>query len=167
MRSMTEENAKAAFAGESQAHMKYLNFAEKAEEEGKENAARLFKAASYSEQVHASNHLQVLNGIASTDDNLAKAASGEKFEVDEMYPAYIAVADLQEEKGAKQSFHYAFETEKAHLAFYDRARAAVASGGDAPIGELWVCNRCGFTMEGDPPDKCPLCGNPKVNFVKF
>ena len=167
MRSMTEENAKAAFAGESQAHMKYLNFAAKAEEEGKGNVARLFRAASYSEEVHASNHLQVLSGISTTAENLAEAAGGEKFEIDEMYPAYIAVADLQEEKAAKQSFHYAIEAEKAHLAMYRKAHEVVVSGGDAPIGELWVCNKCGYTMEGDPPDRCPVCGNPKANFVKF
>jgi rubrerythrin len=164
---MTEENVKAAFAGESQAHVKYLNFAEKAAEEGKQNAARLFKAASYSEQVHASNHLRVLEAIASTAENLSDAAAGEKFEVDEMYPAYIVVADDQQEKDARRSFNYAFQTEKAHLEFYDRACEAVKAGGDATIGELWVCNVCGLTMEGEPPDKCPICGNPKANFVKF
>ena len=53
MRKMTEENLKNAFAGESQAHIKYLAFADKAHQENWPNAARLFRANSYAEQVHA------------------------------------------------------------------------------------------------------------------
>ena len=66
MNKMTEANLQAAFAGESQAHMKYLNFAEKAEKEGLHNVARLFQAASYAEQIHASNHLRALDGLQGT-----------------------------------------------------------------------------------------------------
>ncbi|GAG08338.1 unnamed protein product, partial [marine sediment metagenome] len=56
MKKMTEENLKNAFAGESQAHMKYLAFADKAEKENFSNVARLFRANSFAEQVHATNH---------------------------------------------------------------------------------------------------------------
>ena len=42
MRKMTEENLKAAFAGESQAHMKYRIFADIAAQENKPNLSRLF-----------------------------------------------------------------------------------------------------------------------------
>jgi nitrite reductase (NADH) large subunit len=167
MKKMTEQFMKDAFAGESQAHMKYLNFAKKAEEEGKANVARLFKAASYSEQVHASRHLSVMEGVEGTAENLAGAAGGEGFEIDEMYPAYIAVAIEQDEPEAQESFNHAMQTEKVHQELYTRAKKAVDAGGDANLAELWVCDFCGFTMEGEAPDKCPLCGNPKKNFVKF
>ena len=60
MKETTKENLKTAFAGESQAHMKYLAFAAKAKREGKPNIARLFKAIAYAEQVHAINHLKEL-----------------------------------------------------------------------------------------------------------
>lgn len=63
MRKMTKENLRNAFAGESQAHMRYLIFAEKAEEEGFKNLARLFRAIVYAEQVHATNHYNVLEMI--------------------------------------------------------------------------------------------------------
>ena len=76
MRKMTEENLKAAFAGESQAHMRYLIFAEVAEREGKPNIARLFRAIAYAEQVHAQNHLRELSGIQDTPRNLAEAIAG-------------------------------------------------------------------------------------------
>ena len=104
MKKMTEENLKAAFAGESQAHMKYLVFADKAEQEGKLNTARLFKAIAYAEQVHATNHLKALGNVKSTSENLDTAIGGETFEVEEMYPAYNAVAELQNEKGAKRAW---------------------------------------------------------------
>jgi rubrerythrin len=167
MHKMTEQHLKEAFAGESQAHLKYRSFAERAEEEGKANVARLFKAASYSEQVHATRHLEVLEGVGSTAENLAGAVAGEGFEIDEMYPAYIAVAVEQDEPEAQETFNHALETEKVHRELYQRAKGAVAAGGDAAIETLWVCNYCGFTMEGEPPDQCPLCGNLRKNFVKF
>lgn len=167
MHKMTEENVKDALAGESQAHVKYLNFAEKAEEEGKANVARVFRAASYSEQVHATRHLEVLDGVGDTVRNLDAAMGGESFEVAEMYPAYIAVAIEQDEPEAQESFNWAMEAEKVHHGLYERSKEAVASGADPIIEDIWVCPFCGFTMEGDPPGKCPLCSTPKKRFVKF
>ena len=73
MRAMTETNLKDAFAGESQAHMKYLAFAEKAEKDGFPKVALLFRAISYAEQVHAHNHLKVLDGVGDTAANLEAA----------------------------------------------------------------------------------------------
>ncbi|MGD0784113.1 MAG: ferritin family protein, partial [Candidatus Aminicenantales bacterium] len=95
MKKMTEENLKSAFAGESQAHLKYLAFAEKAQQENLPNVARLFKANSFAEQVHAVNHLKTLSGVGKTADNLAAAVGGETFEFEEMYDAYKAVAERQ------------------------------------------------------------------------
>ena len=105
-------------AGESQAHIKYLAFAAQAEKEGKPNIARLFEAIAYAEQVHATNHLKELGGIGDTVANLEAAIGGETFEVDEMYAAYLAVAELQGEKGAKRSMTYAIEAEKIHADMY-------------------------------------------------
>jgi len=83
MHAMTKENLKAAFAGESQAYMKYALFANKAEEEGFKNIARLFRAIAFAEQVHAGNHLQALEGINDTSSNLSAAMEGERCEVNE------------------------------------------------------------------------------------
>ena len=167
MSKMTAANVKDAFAGESQAHMKYLNFAEKAAEEGKDNVARLFRAASYAEQTHATAHLEVLHGIGTTAANLDEALAGEAFEIAEMYPAYIAVAIEQGEIEAQESMNHALQVEKQHHALYSRAKEAVQAGSDVTLGELWVCNYCGFTAENEAPGKCPICGNPRKNFVKF
>ncbi len=167
MRKMTEQFMKDAFAGESQAHVKYLAFADRAERDGFPAVARLFRAASFAEQVHATAHLRVLSGIGSTADNLATAFAGESFEVEEMYPAFEAVANLQEEKAAVRSIQRAVDAEKVHALLYSRAKEAVAGGRDVEVARVVVCASCGYTAEGEAPDKCPLCGAPKERFQAF
>ena len=167
MKKMTEENVKAALAGESQAHIKYLAFADKAAAEKLPNVARAFNANAYAEQVHATNHLKTLGGIGTTKDNLDAAVGGENFEVEEMYPAYVVVAQAQGEKTAEKFFNWAMAAEKVHADAYRGARSAVESGRDIAYKPIHVCSFCGFTMEGDAPDKCPLCGTPKDEFLTF
>jgi len=167
MKKMTEEFLKNALAGESQAHIKYAAFAEKAQQEKFPNVARLFKANSYAEQVHATNHLRTLGGIGKTAENLEGAIGGETFEVTEMYDAYKVVAEHQGEKQALLMFHRADEAEKVHADLYKKAKAAVAAGKDTDGDPIHVCPVCGFTMHGAAPDACPLCGAPKDKFVRF
>jgi rubrerythrin len=167
MKKPTEDNVKAAFAGESQAHMKYLAFAAAAEKESLANIARLFRAASYSEQMHATAHLGVLKGVGKTAENLKGAIEGETFEVDEMYPAYIATGNEQEEKVAVMWFNYALQAEKVHAGLYKKAKENADKGKDLGYFPIQVCGRCGFTVEGEAPDKCPVCGAPKEKFVRF
>ncbi len=167
MKKITEQNVKDAFAGESQAHVKYLAFSEKASAEKLPNIARAFKASAFSEQVHATNHLKTLAGIQKTAENLAAAVGGETFEVEEMYPAYISVAELQSEKTALIYLRAAMAAEKVHAAIYKKAIEAIDKGGDLDANPIHVCSVCGFTMEGKAPDKCPVCGAPKEKFVLF
>lgn len=167
MKDMTKENLKAALAGESQASIKYWAFSEQAEKEGKPNIARLFKAISHAERVHAINHLRELGGIGDAVANLGAAIEGENFEVDEMYAAYLAVADSQDEKGAVRSMTYAREAEKIHAEMYGDARKLAQDGKDIDIAEVYICPTCGFTHIGEPPDRCPVCKVKKENFTVF
>lgn len=167
MRKMTDDNLKAAFAGESQAHMRYLIFSSLAEKEGRQNLARLFQAIAYAEQVHATNHLKALAGVGQSTDNLDTAIAGETYEVEEMYPAFLAVAELQEEKGARRSCNYALQAEKVHAAMYQQAKQTVAEGKDITIGPILICPECGYTVEGEAPEKCPLCGIKGDRFWRF
>jgi rubrerythrin len=164
---MTEKNLHDAFAGESQAHMKYLNFSARAEKDGFPAVAKLFKAISFAEQVHASSHLRTLGEIKSTAENLQAAIDGENFEVDEMYPAYDAVANLQGEKDAVRSIHYAVEAEKVHAKMYMDAKSSVAGGKDISVKSVHVCKVCGFTAVDGSPHKCPVCGAPQSQFESF
>jgi rubrerythrin len=167
MRKMTEDNLKSAFAGESQAHMRYLIFATKAEEEGFQNVARLFRAISYAEQVHATNHYEVLRMIRGSVDNLQVAIDGETYEVNEMYPAYNVVAKLQEEQGAQTTTDWALQAEKVHAGMYQKAKQAVESEKDIKLGPIYICENCGYTVEGEAPSRCPICGVSKEKFRKF
>jgi rubrerythrin len=167
MKQMTQDNLKAAFAGESQAHMKYTNFAERAEKDGRPNVARLFHAAAYAERVHASGHLRTLEGIGDTAANLKAAIAGETFEVDEMYPAYKATAEAQAEPKALRIMDWALKAEVVHAALYTQAHKAVSEGKDLEAFDIWVCTTCGFTMEGEAPGVCPVCGAKHEKFRKF
>jgi len=167
MHKMTQTNLETAFAGESQAHMRYLIFADKAERQGFPNVARLFRAISYAEQVHATNHFKALGNLGKTAANLEAAIGGETYEVEEMYPAFLAVAELQGEKAAVRSNTWALETEKVHAEMYGAAKSTVEAGKDAEVEQVYVCSVCGWTGEGEPPDECPLCKAKKKKFITF
>ncbi len=167
MHEMTKSNLEAAFAGESQAHMKYLIFADVAEKDGFPEAARLFRAIAHAERVHATNHLKQLKKIGKTVENLETAFSGENFENTEMYPAFDAVAKLQNEKGAIRTFHYAIEAEKIHEVMFTEAREMVLAGNDLVSAHVYVCPICGHTHIGELPDKCPVCNVPKDRYIEF
>ena len=167
MRIMTSNNLKDAFAGESQAHMKYQIFSDEAAKDGFPNVSRMFKAIAHAEKVHARNHLKELGGIGKLTDNLQAAYDGETFEVDEMYPAYKAVAELQQEKGAVRSAHYALEAEKIHAQMYADAKKVVEAGSDIQLGTVQICEICGYTGEGEAPAVCPVCGAPAGKFTAF
>ncbi len=167
MKKMTEKNLSDAFAGESQAHMKYLAFADKAEQEGYKDVARLFRAIAYAEQVHATNHLKELGGVNSTEENLQAAREGENFEIEEMYPAYKAVAELQKESGALRSINFALSAEKLHRELYDSAKKELTEKKEVKLDKIYICPVCGYTVVGEAPEKCPVCGAPKEVFKEF
>ena len=160
----TQDNLNDAFAGESQANRRYLFFAERADEEGHPVIARLFRAAAEAETVHARNHLGALGEIKSTGENLKAAISGEHYEFTQMYPGFIERAKSEGNTDAEVSFDLANKVEKIHHALYDKALKAL-SGGEALKDEPYlVCQRCGYTVGGQAPEKCPVCGAPRSMF---
>ncbi|MCJ7581491.1 MAG: rubrerythrin family protein [Candidatus Aminicenantes bacterium] len=167
MKEKSEKNLNDAFAGESQAHIKYMAFGAKAEQENMPNVARIFRANSYAEQIHATNHLRTLSGIQSTSENLKGAIEGETYEVEEMYPAFIKDAQEEQEPAAERMNAWALAAEEVHARLYKKAKSAVDGGQDVDLESIHVCQVCGFTMEGDAPDICPVCGTPKSRFTQF
>ncbi|MCK4370642.1 MAG: rubrerythrin family protein [Candidatus Lokiarchaeota archaeon] len=165
--SKTEENLKTAFAGESQANRKYLAFAEKAEKEGFQQVAKIFRAAAAAETVHAHNHLRVLGGIKSTKENIKAAVEGEHYEFTKMYPEFLEDAKNEGNKDAERSFHLANEVEKVHHKLYEVALEAVENGKDLEKKDVYICPVCGYTHEGEPPEVCPVCGAVKKVFKKI
>ncbi|MGZ7044258.1 MAG: rubrerythrin family protein [Methanobacterium sp.] len=160
----TYENLKEAFAGESQANRKYLAFAKKAEEEGFFQVARLFRAAAHAETVHAHNHLEVMKGINSTEENLKTAIDGEVAEFKEMYPAFIEDAKSDNNEAALWSFNVANRVEEIHAELYDKALQTLGNNVETIY---YVCNFCGNTVEKEAPSICPICGAPQKEFKKM
>ncbi len=128
--SRTEENLKAAFAGESQANRRYLYFANKADVEGQNDVAALFRSTAEGETGHAHGHLEWLEQvgdpatglpIGSTRNNLKAAVAGETHEYTDMYPG---MAKMAREEGFDEIADW-FETlakaERSHANRYTKA----------------------------------------------
>lgn len=181
MNAMTAENLRSAFGGESQAHMRYRIWSDKAEKDGFPTVARLFMATSDAEQVHATLHFKALKdvagdflvasgagfGLSTTSDNLQGAINGELHEVNQMYPAYIAVAEMQEEKTAISAMRFAIEAEKVHAKLFTQAKEAVDAGKDLEAKVVELCPVCGYITLTGEEDKCPLCNAKKELFVAY
>jgi rubrerythrin len=162
----TENNLKEAFAGESQASQKYLAFAKKADQEGFNNIARLFRTAAEAESIHANGHLSALGTIGSTAENLHAAISGETHEYTEMYPPMLQQAEAENHK-AKRMFGYATKAEAVHAKLYKMALDAVTQGKDLTESNIYLCPVCGHIELGKPPAACPICGVKGEKFLKL
>ena len=164
--SKTHENLEEAFAGESQANRRYLFFAEKADEAGNKQIARLFRAAAEAETVHARNHLRVLGEIKSDKENLESAVGGENYEFTQMYPSFIEQAKTENNQKASDSFDLANKVEKIHHRLFQEALSSLESGKSFKDTPYFVCQVCGNTVEGEAPERCPICGAPRSRFKR-
>lgn len=160
----TQDNLEEAFAGESKANRKYLAFADKAEQDGYQPVAKLFRAAADAETVHAKNHLRVMGGVGKTTDNLKSAISGETAEFREMYPKFIEQAKKEKANDAViLSFDVANKVEKIHAGLYQKALYNLGKNKET---DYYVCQICGNTVEDEAPGRCPICNAPKEMFKK-
>ncbi len=159
----TYENLMEAFAGESQANRKYLAYAKKAEKEGNLNAAKLFKAASDAETLHALRHFEVAGKVGSTAENLKDGVAGETHEYKEMYPPFVAQAETEGNKAAVMSFTYAMKAEEVHAGLYQDALENLDNKEEV---FYYLCPVCG-NIEKFVPEKCSICGVPGDKFIKY
>lgn len=159
----TLDNLMEAFAGEAQANRKYLAYSKKAEKEGKLNAAKLFRAASDAETLHALKHFEVAGKIASTADNLKDAVAGETYEYRDMYPDFVKEAEAAGNKAALRSFTFAMKAEEVHAKLYQEALEHLDETGEV---FYYLCPVCG-NIEKFVPEKCSICGAPGDKFIKY
>jgi rubrerythrin len=162
--SKTEENLKAAFAGESQARNKYDYFAKVARKEGYHYIAKIFDETAINEMQHAKDEFKLLKGIGDTKANLKEAIAGEHYETTKMYPTFAKEAEEEGNKEAAALFKQIAKVEKEHEERYKRLLKMVEDGTvfkrEKPI--RWKCSKCGFIHEGkEPPAMCPSCKHPK------
>ena len=128
--SKTEENLKAAFAGESQANRRYLYFANKADVEGQNDVAALFRSTAEGETGHAHGHLEWLEQvgdpatglpIGSTRDNLKAAVAGETHEYTDMYPGMAKTAREEGFDEIADWFETLAKAERSHANRFTKA----------------------------------------------
>lgn len=161
--SKTMEHLMAAFAGEAEANRKYLAYGEKAQKEGKINAAKLFKAASDAETIHALKHFEVAGKIGDTAANLKDAVAGETYEFQEMYPDFVKQAEAEGNKAAVRSFTFAMKAEQVHARLYQEALDNLDETEEI---FYYLCPVCG-NIEKFIPEKCSICGVPGERFIKY
>ncbi|MDD3308284.1 MAG: ferritin family protein [Acetobacterium sp.] len=161
--SKTLNNLMEAFAGESEANRKYTAYAKKAEADGKMNAAKLFKAASDAETLHALKHFEVAGKIHSTVENLKDAVAGETHEYSEMYPDFLKEAEAEGNKEAVRTFTFAMKAEEVHARLYQEALENLDQTEEV---FYYLCPLCG-NIEKVVPDRCPICGVMGTSFIKY
>ncbi len=173
----TLENMQAAFNGESNAHLRYLAFAHRAEADGYGEVATLFRAAARAEQVHAANHAAVIKEmgavpvsrietltVKSTRENLEEAIKGESYERDTMYPDFLRQARADRNERAIVSLNYARTAEIEHAKLYTAALHNLDSLKGTSHAMFYVCPTCGFTVRETNFEKCPSCFTAKESF---
>jgi rubrerythrin len=178
----TIADLKEGIVGETTASAKYAAFAQKAREEGCDTIAKLFEAASKAEAVHAANHKKVLEAlgekmddftpqfeVGTTAENLQAAIKGESYEVDTMYVKFLEDAKAEKVEDAVKSFTWAYDTEKKHRDFYQKALQAFNVNNESTLPYSYaVCPVCGNTYdEATVEEKCAFCLTPKEQFVVF
>ena len=126
----TEQNLKDAFAGESQANRRYLYFAQKADVEGSNDVAAVFRSTAEGETGHAHGHLEFLEEtgdpatgepIGSTDKNLRAAVAGETHEYTDMYPGMTRTAREEGLDEIADWFETLAKAEKSHAGRFQKA----------------------------------------------
>ncbi|PKP20039.1 MAG: rubrerythrin [Bacteroidetes bacterium HGW-Bacteroidetes-21] len=176
----TIADLKDGITGETTASAKYAAFSQKAIEEGYDTIAKFFDAASKAEAIHAENHTKALEEmgekmdaftpefeVKTTAENLREAINGETYEIQKMYPQFLADAKEEKAEKAEKSFSWAFDTEKKHLQFYQKAIEALEGGNESKLSFSYaVCPVCGNTYDANNVDeKCAFCQTGKDKFI--
>ncbi len=167
--SKTEKNLLAAFAGESQAHTKYLYYASKAKKDGYVQIGALFEETAKNEREHAKIWFKLLHdgAVPATTENLKDAAAGENYEWTDMYAGFAETARAEGFDHIAQLFEGVAAIEKEHEARYRKLLSNIEGGlvfsrdGDM----VWQCSNCGHIVIGkNAPEVCPVCAHPQSYF---
>lgn len=176
----TEKNLLKAFAGESQARMRYDYFAKQAKKDGLEQISAIFAETALNEKEHAKRFFNFLAGtkveitatypagkIGTTLENLKAAAEGEHEEWSELYPHFAEVAEQEGFAEIAEVFRMVSVAEKAHEERYRKLYDNLEAGRVFKRHDkvIWKCRNCGYLHEGEEaPDICPACAHPRAYF---
>lgn len=167
--SKTEQNLMTAFAGESQAHTKYLYYAARAKKDGYVQISNIFAETAGNEKEHAKLWFKLLHdgAVPDTMTNLKDAAAGENYEWTEMYDEFAKTAQEEGFNHIAALFAGVGKIEKEHEERYRKLLANIEKAEVfARAGEtVWMCLNCGHIHIGPTaPQVCPVCAHPQDYF---
>lgn len=157
---------KNAFQGESMAFMRYMSFAQQAEDEGYPGIAKVFRTAAKGERVHALNQMAAQGWLPSTEENLEEAIEGETDECTNLYPRFVKVARDEGRAEAVTSLQWVKQVEKNHKEMFEDTLEKLKSEKEVEDKDYYVCMNCGYAEPNSAPSSCPVCGAPKKVFEK-
>jgi len=179
-RSKTEKNLLKAFAGESQARMRYDYFAKQAKKEGLVQISAIFEETALNEKEHAKRFFRFLEGrhveitatypagkIGTSLENLKASAEGENEEWTELYPEFAKTAEEEGFQEIAKAFQEIAKVEKAHEERYKKLYKNLEEGKVFTSNDtiIWKCRNCGYLHEGtSAPEICPACLHPQAHF---
>jgi len=152
----TSDNLHTAYEGEAKASVRLKVYAEKAVTEEYESVAKLFRAIAESEAIHARNNLRLLQEVKDTETNLSDSFAREQKIAGVGYSSFIAKAEEEGNDPAAKMFTWARDVEEVHAKLYEGALEHLMAE-DNP--KYYICDVCGYVVDGTIPDKCPVCGS--------
>jgi len=153
-----------AYTGEAKAALRLKVYAEKADNEGYAQMAKLFRVIAFSEELHGSRALKLLREVKSTEENLAASFEAETHVADVAYDEFIKQAEVEGNKAAVLHFSQSRDVEEIHAKLYKEAMNHFMEERETVY---YVCKVCGYVADGVLPDDCPVCSAKKDQFVEF
>jgi rubrerythrin len=160
----TREALQQAYAGEAKAALRLKVYAEKAEEEGYPQIAKLFRVIASSEEIHGARALKALKEIKTTEANLAESFESERRVAEVAYGAFVKQAEAEGNRAAVLHFSQSKDVEETHAKLYKEAMNHMLEERETTY---YVCQVCGYVADGILPDICPVCGAKQEQFKLF
>jgi len=158
------EALREAYVGEAKAALRLSMFAERADQEGYPQIARLFRVIAFSEEIHGKRALRVLKEIKTTEENLAESFESEKTVAEIAYDRFVKMAEQAGDKQALLHFSQSRDVEETHAKLYKQAMNHFMEERQTVYH---VCKVCGYVADGVLPEECPVCAAKKDQFTTF
>jgi rubrerythrin len=164
MAGKTEDALYQAYTGEAKAALRLRVFAEKADQEGYPQIAKLFRVIAFSEEIHGARALQVLGRVKGTEENLAASFESESKVAEVAYDQYVKQAEAEGNMPAVLHFSQSRDVEDVHAKLYKEAMSHMMEERETIY---YVCKVCGYVSDSILPEECPVCGAMKEQFAQF
>lgn len=159
------EALQGAFVGEAKAALRLKVYADRAEQEGYPQIAKLFRVIARSEEIHGARALRLLKGLGTTEENLAASFASEQGVAEVAYAEFVRLAEAEGNRPAALHFSQSRDVEESHAALYKEAMNHLLAERET---SYQVCGVCGYVVDGAvPPEGCPICGARADQFLPF